>query len=655
MEEKISIIIPCYNVENYIEKTVDSLLNQTYKNLEIIIIDDCSTDNTLNKIKKFESIKNIKIYKNTENKGQAFSRNFAMGKVTGDYIGFVDSDDYIDEDFYEKLLKSIKKNESDIAVADIASIQENNENIEYLTKACVGSVNKFNVINNGLAASPCNKLFKKKIIEKYKFLEGKMNEDVASIIPAVANCKKISYVQDTKYYYLQRKNSTQNSKISMKRFDMFDAVELCFERIKENKDYQEYKDAVLYHQIFMIYAYILPKEEKFWKRYKFIKTFMKKQKKYNLYTNKYLEKFLKEMSEEEKKYFGKLVKCLKYRQGFKANWIIHFKDFKLKLTNYIKDIIRMITKRTVIKRSIGMKNLIKLAKKQSRKKQGKIKISVIIPNYNYENFLIPRLYSILNQTEKIYEIILLDDCSKDGSRIFINEFVENVKKYINVQKIYNKENSGCAFKQWKKGFKLAKGDYVWIAEADDCCDKSLIKNIIKPINKNNNIYISYADTAFINAWDKIILPTIKPEIDIRKTNHWESDFVDNGIEEIEKYTYLNCIIANVSSCLIKNDNYDDIFEKIIEYKQAGDWLFYVMVMKRGDISFINKPLNYYRLHGNNVTSLTKKQNHFAEIVKIHSEIRKLIKMTDWHEEEIKKRYEFLKRVWGLEEIKNEKN
>ena len=314
----------------------------------------------------------------------------------------------------------------------------------------------------------------------------------------------------------------------------------------------------------------------------------------------------------------------------------------------MKDVIRKLTKRTVIRRYIEVEDLEKLAKKQSRKQQGDIKISVVIPNYNYENFLLPRIYSILNQTEKIHELIILDDCSKDNSRKLIDEIVEKIAPYIKVQKVYNQENSGCAFKQWKKGFALATGDYVWIAEADDCCDKTLLKNIIKPIKQDKNIYISYADTAFINAWDKIILPTIKPEIDIRKTNHWESDFVDNGLEEIKNYTFLNCIIANVSSCIIKKDNYDDIFEKIIEYKQAGDWLFYVSVMKKGDIAFCNKPLNYYRLHGNNVTSVTKKQKHFDEIVRIHREIRNMIEMTPWHEDEIQKRYDFLKRVWDLE-------
>jgi glycosyltransferase involved in cell wall biosynthesis len=313
-----------------------------------------------------------------------------------------------------------------------------------------------------------------------------------------------------------------------------------------------------------------------------------------------------------------------------------------------KDIIRKITKRTVIQRYIDLDDLEKLAKKQQKKKQGKIKISVVLPNYNYEKFLFPRLYSILNQTEKIYEIIILDDCSKDGSRILIDKIVERLYPYIKIKKVYNQTNSGCAFKQWQKGFALATGDYVWITEADDCCQKTLIEKLVKPIKENNNIYISYADTAFINAWDKIILKTIKPEIDIRKTNHWEKDFVNEGIKEIEQYAFLNCTIANVSSCIIKRDNYDDIFEKCIQYRQAGDYLFYVSVMKKGYIAFCNEPLNYYRLHGNNVTSNTKKQNHLDEIKRVHAEIEKMIDLTDWHKEEIQKRYDFLTKVWQLE-------
>ena len=652
MNKLISIIIPCYNIENYIEKCIESIENQTYKDIEIIAVDDCSKDGTIVKLKELqERYSNLQVYQNDKNRGAAYSRNFAMKKAKGEYIGFVDSDDYITDDYYEKLIETAEKEKADLVATDIEIVYENNSNAPILSRACLGEVTKFNLVNNGLAASPCNKIIKKELIEKYPFLEGKINEDVASILPAIVKAKKVAYVQGIKYFYVQRNNSVQNEEVTTKRLEMFDSINTCFERIKDDKDFKKYQSAILYQQVLLLYMVIIPKQKDYEKRQELLDIFMEKQEKYNLYKNKHIKHFIKEQPKKERRFYKDMAKCLKRKETTIANEIIENKDKMNKTKEKMKDVIRKLTKRTVIRRYIEVEDLEKLAKKQSRKQQGDIKISVVIPNYNYENFLLPRIYSILNQTEKIHELIILDDCSKDNSRKLIDEIVEKIAPYIKVQKVYNQENSGCAFKQWKKGFALATGDYVWIAEADDCCDKTLLKNIIKPIKQDKNIYISYADTAFINAWDKIILPTIKPEIDIRKTNHWESDFVDNGLEEIKNYTFLNCIIANVSSCIIKKDNYDDIFEKIIEYKQAGDWLFYVSVMKKGDIAFCNKPLNYYRLHGNNVTSVTKKQKHFDEIVRIHGEIRNMIEMTPWHEEEIQKRYEFLKRVWNLEETK----
>lgn len=650
MNKLISIIIPCYNIENYIEKCIESIENQTYKDIEIIAVDDCSKDGTIVKLKELqERYSNLQVYQNDKNRGAAYSRNFAMKKAKGEYIGFVDSDDYITDDYYEKLMETAEKEKADLVATDIEIVYENNSNAPILSRACLGEVTKFNLVNNGLAASPCNKIIKKELIEKYPFLEGKINEDVASILPAIVKAKKVAYVQGIKYFYVQRNNSVQNEEVTTKRLEMFDSINTCFERIKDDKDFKKYQSAILYQQVLLLYMVIIPKQKDYEKRQELLDIFMEKQEKYNLYKNKHIKHFIKEQPKKERRFYKDMAKCLKRKETTIANEIIENKDKMNKTKEKMKDVIRKLTKRTVIRRYIEVEDLEKLAKKQSKKQQGDIKISVVIPNYNYENFLLPRIYSILNQTEKIHELIILDDCSKDNSRKLIDEIVEKIAPYIKVQKVYNQENSGCAFKQWKKGFALATGNYVWIAEADDCCDKTLLKNIIKPIKQDKNIYISYADTAFINAWDKIILPTIKPEIDIRKTNHWESDFVDNGLEEIKNYTFLNCIIANVSSCIIKKDNYDDIFEKIIEYKQAGDWLFYVSVMKKGDIAFCNKPLNYYRLHGNNVTSVTKKQKHFDEIVRIHGEIRNMIEMTPWHEDEIQKRYDFLKRVWDLEE------
>ncbi len=656
MNKLISIIIPCYNVEKYIEECVESVEKQTYKKIEIIAVDDGSKDKTVEILKKLQKkYSNLTVYQNEKNRGAAYSRNFALKKAKGDYIGFIDSDDYIVEDYYEKLMKRAQEENADIAVADIEIVYEPSitKRNPLLIKACNGKVNKLNFVNNGIAASPCNKIFKKELITKYPFLEGKINEDIASILPSLIKAEKVCYVEDLKYFYRQRENSVQNEEVGMKRLEMFDAISECLNRIKEEESYDEYKEAILYQQVLQLYMVIIPKQNDYEKRKELLEAFMKKQKEYCLYENKYIKQFINDQPKKERKFYKIMIDNLRRNDVKGANDTIEDREMiterNERRKERIKDIYRKITKRTVIQRCIEIKDLEKLAKKQANLKQEEIKISVVVPNYNYENFLLPRIYSILAQNQKIYELIILDDCSKDNSRKLIDKIVKKLSPYIKIQKVYNEENSGCAFKQWKKGFKIAKGDYVWIAEADDCCEKTLLENLIRPIKQNKDIYISYADTAFINAWDKIILETIKPEIDIRKTNHWENDFVDDGLEEIKNYSFLNCIIANVSSCIIKRDNYDDIFEKIIEYKQAGDWLFYLEVMKKGKIAFCNKPLNYYRLHGNNVTSVTKKQKHFDEIVRIHDEVRKMIEITPWHEEEIQKRYAFLKRVWDLEE------
>ena len=277
----------------------------------------------------------------------------------------------------------------------------------------------------------------------------------------------------------------------------------------------------------------------------------------------------------------------------------------------------------------------------------KIKISVIVPNYNYSKFLYQRLYSILYQNYKIYELIILDDSSKDNSREVIDNIVNKLEKHIKIIKIYNDKNSGSAFKQWEKGISYATGDYIWIAEADDYCEPNLLSNLVKPIKKNNQIMISYADTAFIDTVGNIILKSIKSEIDIQKSGHWNKNYTNRGIDEIKNYSFLNCTIANVSSCIIKNENYNDYLKMSGEFKQAGDWLFYLNVIAKGYISYNKKVLNYYRVHGNNVSSTMNKKRHLEEIKKIHKYCIDNFNLNKWHVTKMNERIKFLKKCWDV--------
>ena len=639
--EKISIIVAVYNTEKYVEKTLLSLLNQTYKNIEIIVIDDKSTDKSNKIIKKLmKQDKRIKLIENEKNSGLSYSRNIGLKNSTGSYIGYIDSDDYISENYYESLIKGMLKNKADLGICDMKIVYEFDNNKEILSSCCDSKCTKLGVINSGLAASACNKLFKKELISKYEFSVGKVNEDLAVVLPAVINAKKISYSDDCYYYYIQRNNSIQNSKFTAKRFDIFYGVDLTLKRIEGCKDYKQISDAIIFNQLIVLLLYAIPKESSFKNRYKILKTYSKMINKYNknnkINKNQFYWNFIDSQGSKHKFYYKLLIKTNNMGLNILSNFLISF--YKFYSTNFVKPII---------KSNITMNDLINLSVKQSAMKKSEKSISVVIPNYNYSKFLYQRLYSVLYQQVKIDEIIILDDCSKDDSRDVIDSIVSHLKKHINIRSVYNEENSGSAFKQWQKGFDLAKSDYVWIAEADDYCDKKALKQMMKPVLKDNNVVISYVDTAFVDADGKIFLRTIKPEIDIMKTGHWDRSYVNSGKDEFENYSFLNCTIANVSSAIIKRDNYDKFFKLSGKFKQAGDWLFYVNIMYKGNVAFYNKPLNYYRVHGNNVSSVTKKEAHIKEIMNIHDYYRKTYGLNKQQEKEIKKRYSFLKKVWGL--------
>lgn len=639
MKSGISVIIPCYNVENYLECCVESILNQSYKNLEIILVDDCSTDNTWKLIKKYQKkYNNIIGIRNDENKGAGYSRNRALEIASYDYISFIDSDDYIELNFYESMITQMKKEKSDVVVCDIFVRYDNVDGTDTRSIACTEIGDKYSFINNGLAASPCNKIFKKELLLKYKFIEGIMNEDVPTVLAILISSSKISYNTDTYYNYIQRKSSVQNANLSDKRLNIFKALDSLEERIPRNKKNEKYWDAIIYNQVIMFLVYVIPKEKNSQKRKEFLKKFNQLSLKYNIRRNPLLWNFLAIQGKKHGAYYRLFIKFTCEGHYGIANAMISFYHW-----------YNQKVKKSVIKENITMDDLVQIAKKQSKMKSNTMKISVVVPNYNYERFLFQRIYSILSQTVKIDELIILDDCSKDNSRELIDKIVSRLNEYINIKKVYNEINSGTAFKQWEKGFTIAEGDYVWIAEADDYCEKDFLKRVTKPIKKDKDIVISYVDTAFIDKDGYVFMKTIKPEIDILKTGHWDHDFVVSGMEEIKNYAYLNCTIANVSSVLFKKANYSSIFKESGKYKQAGDWLFYVNVMKQGKIAFSNKAINYYRVHGNNVTSVTKKQAHFDEIVRIHKKLDKELKLNSNQKKEIEKRYKFLKKVWNLDE------
>ena len=636
MNKKISVIVAVYNTEKYLDRCIESLLNQTYKNMELVIVEDCSTDSSRKLLKKYKGNKNIKVFYNRENRGLSYSRNYGLKKSTGDFIGYIDSDDYVEPDYYEKLMSSIKDNKSDIAICDIKLVDEQTNKIQRC-KCYANDFDVYSVVNNGFAASACNKLFKRKNIEKYPFADGKVNEDIAVVIPTVIQAKKISYA-DTCYFYVQRGGSIQNSKFSDKRFDIFDGVKTTLERIKNEQDYEFYKNAIVYNQLILLLMFAIPKERSFIKRYKFLKKFNELSKDYKITKNTNYLEYLENSKRINQIYYKNLVSLNEKKMILLDNvWISFYKTLRFLKHKKNKKLIP----------KIDIQCIEKAAKKQKKLAEQGIKISVVAPNYNYSNYLYQRVYSILNQNYKIHELIILDDASKDNSLFYIEQIEQKISGFVNVKVVVNDINSGNAFSQWQKGINLATGDYVWVAEADDYAKKNFLNEVVFPLKKNNNIVISYADTGFIDSNGYITKNSLVDQIDILKTNHWNASYVNKGIAEINCYSYLNCTIPNVSGTIIKKGNYDEIFESAKKFHQSGDWFTYLNILNLGDISFINKTLNYYRVHGNNISQTFDKKAHILEIQRIYKFVKEKYGIDDEQQIQMYNRIKFLCKVWSV--------
>lgn len=209
---KISIIVPVYNVEQYLGKCLESLTNQTLSDIEIICINDGSTDNSAVILQEYAKKDNrIKIL-TQENAGISNARNNGLKVAKGEYIGFCDSDDHVDSDFYEKLYTSAKKYNADIAVANIIKIRKDKLQ-KFLsfkdTIVCEDYREKLQICDVPDYSYVWNKIYRSETLKESKLLfeEGKTYEDMIFSVQILLYLKRLVTVPDTNYYYLSRKGS----------------------------------------------------------------------------------------------------------------------------------------------------------------------------------------------------------------------------------------------------------------------------------------------------------------------------------------------------------------------------------------------------------------------------------------------------------------
>ena len=229
MGEKISVIVPVYNVEQYLERCVDSIINQTYTNLEIILVNDGSTDNS-GKLcdelaKKDERIRVI----HKENGGLSDARNRGIYEAESDLVGFIDSDDYIDNDMYEVLLRNLNDTDADLSMCALYDVYNNTPEAQVTNKETweLSSEQAIKMVMEAkiLSVTAVNKLYRKSLFTDLKFEVGKIAEDAFIMIKLLDKCEKIVATNEKKYYYVHRENSITTQKFSTKFLNVIEAYE----------------------------------------------------------------------------------------------------------------------------------------------------------------------------------------------------------------------------------------------------------------------------------------------------------------------------------------------------------------------------------------------------------------------------------------------
>lgn len=318
---KVSIIIPVYNVMNVLDKTISNILKQTYKNIEIILVDNNSKDDSFKYIKEIEKKDNrVKAIKE-EKQGPSYARKAGFLNSTGDYIMFCDSDDYLKENAVYNFVNEIKESNADIVIGNYIEINQNREVIK-TKKGVFWDKNIENLKDKKelIFVKPAlwNKIFKKDLIKEKFFIESKIGEDMVITLSAMMLSKKVKYIDKDIYEYAISDDGLSNSVTAINLLDIITTVDELRNISKNNEVYDEYKDEI----DFVIFSHVI---------YKILRTVMMESKVEKDKVYRELRNYLMKNNEYKKnKYYKKKIH---YRI---ANFLLMKKSiYNLRIIQYL--------------------------------------------------------------------------------------------------------------------------------------------------------------------------------------------------------------------------------------------------------------------------------------------------------------------------------
>ena len=458
---KISVIIPIYNVEKYIKGCLESICNQTYKDLEIICVNDGTPDNTMAIVEKIaKKDKRIKII-NKENGGQSSARNAGLEIATGKYVYFIDSDDQLKENALETLITKMEAEDLDTLYFDAENIYEDDHakdnsfvdddyykrrfkyDKEYTGQSLFVEMKK----NDEYRASPCLQMNKLSLLNdnNIRFYEGIIHEDEIFSMQICIYSKKAAHIKELFYIRLVQNESTMSSSKYLKRskgyfISLLELANLVCDKVEPeyfNMFAKHIKELQTSSTRYLRSGFDVKDPEQFKKDIITIK---------------------KELTNRERLYYELLIEK-------PANYLNEIDEVKerLRKQNSIKFLLKKRIKKVINKIKRVFENI-------SIKVFNKKYISIIMPVYNVEKYLKECLDSLLNQSLREIEIICVDDQSTDSSYEILKEYAAKNKKVIALQQEHS--NAGNAR---NLGIKHAKGKYLLFLDSDDFFSRNLCK------------------------------------------------------------------------------------------------------------------------------------------------------------------------------------
>lgn len=286
------------------------------------------------------------------------------------------------------------------------------------------------------------------------------------------------------------------------------------------------------------------------------------------------------------------------------------------------------------------------------------KVSIIIPSYNHAVFLKDRLDTILNQTFKNWEAIIIDDQSSDNSVQVIKDFLKINPDFRVKYFIVNDKNSGSGYNSWKKGIELAETEYIWIAETDDYSDTNFLKELVEILDQNENVTLAFCGSNYVEN-DKIIYDSTNRTKDLNvEMNKYK--VIDSNI--FFNRMPFNTYITNGSSVVFRKPK-EKMNIELFNNRQLSDLFLWSHLIQKNEFAFLNKNLNFFRRHENSTTTkmsissmkiiyeeALKYLNFFEQNYKFQTFLDHYVKHFVWSNKKEVFNYKFLKKIKGIDKI-----